>query len=599
LIRFNPFFLINKIIASIRSQGVINTVHKTVLYLKQNPDLISTGNLITEYEKWLESKVPSIHQMKAGLESFKRHPKISIIMPVFNGDVRWLSKAVDSVQKQFYPNWELCIIDDGSSRSETLDFLNTIRNVRIRIKFLENNHGIAEASNIGAKLSEGEYIAFLDHDDEITVDSLYEVVKAVNESDPDMIYSDEDKIDQLQKHRNPFFKPDWSPDLLRSQNYICHFTAIRKSVFNAVGGFRKGFEGAQDHDLFLRISEITNRIYHIPKVLYSWREIETSTAGNPYSKPKAQENGLRSVASHIQRRYGSNAEVKESEHLFVYDVRHRFPDHLLVSIIIPTKDNIRYLDPCVASILQKSSYKNYEILIIDNRSERPESHVWFSRISKDHNRVRILTADYPFCWSKLNNHGVSEAKGDIFIFLNNDTKVISSDWIERLGGEAFRDEVGAAGPLLLYEDGSIQHGGVVVGLGGWADHMFKAMKPVHYGSPYVSPMVKRNVLAVTGSCMAMSRKTIEKLGGFDESFMICGSDVEICIRAHELGLLNVYNPFVKMFHFESKTRLPHDIPKCDFDMSVKHYKHYRASGGDPYFNVNLSLKTPVPTLSEL
>ncbi|MEW5909846.1 MAG: glycosyltransferase family 2 protein, partial [Thermodesulfobacteriota bacterium] len=548
-------------------------------------------------DQWLESKRPSPGRIKAEMESFKLHPKISVIMPVFNGDVRWLSKAVDSVQAQLYSNWELCIVDDGSSRSETLDFLKRVKDPKIKIQFSDTNHGISEASNRAVDSAEGAYVAFLDHDDELFSHALYEVVKAINAYDPDLIYSDEDKIDQYQKHRNPFFKPDWSPDLLRSQNYICHFTTIRKSVFNAVGGFRSGFEGAQDHDLFLRISEISNRIYHIPKVLYSWREIETSTAGNPYSKPKARDNGLRCIAEHLERCHGSSADVKESENLFVYDVRHHMPKDLLVSIIIPTKDNIRYLDSCVESIIKKSSYENYEILILDNRSETAESKAWLLHIPERYHRIRVINADYPFCWSKLNNHGISEAKGDILIFLNNDTKVISSDWIERLGGDAFRDDVGAAGPLLLYEDGTIQHAGVVVGLGGWADHLFKAMKPIHFGSPYVSPMVKRNVLAVTGSCMAMSKKTLEKLGGFDESFAVCGSDVEICIRAHESGLFNLYNPFVKLYHFESKTRIPHDIPQCDFDMSVKHYKHYRTDGGDPFFNINLSLNTPIPTLA--
>ncbi len=582
--------------ASIRSQGIINTFHKTLLYLKQNRDFITPGKFFTEYEKRVQLRSPSANLIENEIKYLTRYPKISMIMPVFNVDIRWLSKAVDSVQKQLYTKWELCIVDDGSSKCETLEFLKTIRNPKIKIKFLEKNYGISEATNLAVGIADGEYIAFLDHDDEITSDALYEVVKAINVSNPDFIYSDEDKIDQNQKRRNPFFKPDWSPDLLRSQNYICHFAAVRKSVFDAAGGFRNGFEGAQDHDLFLRISEITNRIHHIPKVLYSWREIETSTAGNPYSKPDAQENGRRCVAEHVQRRYGSNAEVKECEHLFVYDVAFKIPDASLVSVIIPTKDNIRYLDACIESIIEKSSYRNYEIIILDNRSERAESQVWFSRIVEQHDRIRVIKADYPFCWSKLNNQGISEARGNVFIFLNNDTKVISEDWIERLSGEALREDVGAVGPLLLYEDGTIQHAGVVVGLGGWADHIFKAMKPVHYGSPYVSPMLKRNVLAVTGSCMAMSRKTIEKLGGFEEKFIICGSDVEMCIRAHEAGLVNIYNPFVKLYHFESKTRIAHDIPKCDFEMSIRHYKHYREIGGDPFYNRNLSLKDTTPSL---
>ncbi|PIP27126.1 MAG: glycosyl transferase family 2 [Candidatus Moranbacteria bacterium CG23_combo_of_CG06-09_8_20_14_all_39_10] len=588
--------LLKKGIVSIRSQGVMNTVHKAAWYLKQNRDIISFYNEATDYERWLELRSPHRKTIQQEIEKFRKRPKISIIMPVYNIETKWLSAAIHSVRDQLYSNWELCISDDGSSNSETLHFLKKIRDPRIKIQFLKKNDGISSASNSAIKMAEGEFVAFLDHDDEITEDALFEIVKAINAEDPDFIYSDEDKIDCNGKRRNPFFKPDWSPDLLRSQNYICHFVAIRKSILDKIGGFRKGFEGAQDYDLFLRVSEETNQICHIPKVLYSWREIETSTAGNPFSKPKAQKSGLLAVGDHLKRLYGKNAQVKECEHPFVYDAYFSFPDDSLVSIIIPTKDNIPYLDACVESIFQKSSHPKFEIIILNNRSQEADSKSWFIRIAKKYGNISIIEADYPFCWSRLNNHGIHEASGDVFIFLNNDTRVISSDWIERLGGHALRDDVGIVGPLLLYEDGAIQHAGVVVGLGGWADHVYKGNKPIHFGSPYVSPMVKRNVLAVTGSCMVISRKTLEKIGEFDESFLICGSDVEICIRAHEAGLLNVYDSFVRLYHYESKTRVAHDIPKCDFQMSIRYYKHYREIGGDPFYNKNLSLKDTIPNL---
>ncbi len=588
--------LLKKTIASIRSQGAVNTFRKASSYLKQNRDLIPLHGEATDYARWLNQNPCDREILVGEIEKLRIKPKISIIMPVFDIEVKWLSAAIRSVEKQIYPNWELCISDDGSSNPETIRFLKKIREPRIKVQFLEKNRGISFASNSALKMAGGEFISFLDHDDVLTEDALFETAKAINSREPDFIYSDEDKIDEIGKRRNPFFKPDWSPDLLRSQNYICHLAVIRKSILDKVGGFREGLEGAQDHDLFLRVSEATDRIVHIPKVLYSWREIDSSTAGNPFSKPKAQKNGLQAVSDHLRRRYGSQAQAGESEHLFVYDSRFELSEGVKVSIIIPTRDNIGYLDACVGSILENSTHRRFEILVLNNRSSGPESLSWFSDVQRKNSRVRVVEADYPFCWSKLNNHGIREARGEVFIFLNNDTRVISEDWMERLGGQALRDDAGAVGPLLLYEDGTIQHAGVVVGLGGWADHLYKGMATVHFGSPYVSPLVKRNVLAVTGSCMAMSRKTIEKIGGFDESFLVCGSDVEICIRAHEAGLFNIFDPFVKLHHFESKTRSPHDIPECDFRMSDRHYKHYRRVGGDPFFNANLSLSTTSPSL---
>ena len=588
--------LLKKGLVSLRSAGWRKSYQKTRYYLQQNKDLFSLRSIEGDYEKWLAINKNPKKKILREMKKLKIRPRISIVMPVYNVDPKWLRLAIGSAQNQFYQEWELCIVDDASTRADTIDYLKSICDSRIKTKFLNTNKGISGASNEAIRMATGDYIAFLDHDDEITEDALFEVVVSINKTDPDLIYSDEDKIDRNGKRRNPFFKPDWSPDLLRCQNYICHFTVIRKKLIESIGGFREGFEGAQDHDLFLRASENTDRIHHIPKVLYGWREIETSTAGNPLSKPNAQESALRSVNEHVKRVFGSDAYAKSSEHLFVFDVIYPNRNRSLVSIIIPTRDKIDYLDPCIQSIFKKTSYPNYEIIILDNNSEEETSRNWFEEISRKHSNILVIDAFYPFCWSKLNNRGMDAARGDVFIFLNNDTRVISPDWIDRLSGQALRKDVGMVGPLLLYEDGSIQHAGVVAGLGGWADHIYQLMHPVHFGSPFVSPMVERNVLAVTGSCMVVSRKTIEKIGKFDENFLVCGSDVEICIRAFENGLLNIYDPFVKLYHYESKTRVPKDIPQCDFEMSNKHYKHYRMKGGDPFFNINLSLAGNIPKI---
>ena len=591
------FPLLKKGILSIRREGLGKFIEKARYYIRRNKDILTLGIIKGDYHRWMKKNKLSKRKIEKEITGFRYRPKISIIIPVFNVDPKWLMLVIKSVKNQFYENWEVCIADDCSTNPETINYLESIHHPKIKIKFLDKNQGISVASNEAIKISTGEYIALLDNDDEITKDALFEVVKAINEKDLDLIYSDEDKVDRYGNKTKPFFKPDWSPDLLRSQNYICHFTVIKKTILDSVKGFRKGFEGAQDHDLFLRISEKTNKIHHIPKVLYSWREIETSTACNSLSKPYAQAAGLNAVDEHLKRVFGTGAYANESEYLFLYDTRFSLNKEPLVSIIIPTKDEINYLKNCVESILTKSTYTKYEIIILDNNSKRSKTKSWLKEMNK-YSNIRVIAARYPFCWSKLNNHGIAEANGDVFIFLNNDTEVISNDWIERLAEQSIRDDVGAVGPLLLYGDGTIQHAGVVVGLGGWADHIFKGMKPIHIGSPYLSPMVKRNVLAVTGSCLVISRKTVDKIGKFDENFLVCGSDVEICLRAYERGLKNIYDPFVRLYHFESKTRIPDNIPSCDFEMSKRHYKKYIENCGDPYFNVNLSLNNITPMLRE-
>lgn len=553
------------------------------------------------YSSWLvknELTPADIDSIRKQIVCFTDRPLVSVIMPVFNVAPVWLDQAIQSIKAQIYPEWELCIVDDGSTRLDTIAYLESVNHPRITKKTLNKNSGISVASNTAVEIAVGEYIALMDHDDAITKNALFEMVRAINSRNPDLIYSDEDRIDEAGNRRKPFFKPDWSPDLLRSQNYICHLTVIRKAMFEKVGGFRRGFDGAQDHDLFLRISEKTDRIYHVPKILYSWREIDTSTTINPGSKPLAQSSGLKAVNDHLKvncRDDVSIAYAQESEHLFVFDARYPLNGNPLVSIIIPTKDQTGYLKNCLDSISAKSSYENYEIIVLNNNSEEAGTMAFLEKARSTNHKLKVVDAPYAFNWSRLNNHGIREANGDLFIFLNNDTEVISKDWMERLAEQALRDGIGAVGPLLLYADGTIQHAGVVVGMGGWADHVFKGMRPQHLMNGFVSPMVRRNVLAVTGSCLVISRKTMENIGPFNEEFTVCGSDVELCLRAHQNGLKNIYDPFVRLYHFESKTRAPENIPAGDFEMSRKHYHRY-FDDGDPFYNRNLSLYSTSPAI---
>lgn len=522
--------------------------------------------------------------------------KFSIVMPVYNVEIKWLEKAIESVKRQNYVNWEICMADDCSTKEGVREYLKSVESDKIKVAYLEKNQGISGASNAAAALATGDYIVLMDNDDAITYDALYEFLRKIKETDADIVYSDQNIIDESDNGREPLHKPDWSPDLFLSQMYIGHLLGFKKSLFDLVGGFRTEFNGSQDYDLVLRMIEHTDKIEHVSKVLYGWRDLPSSTATNPGSKPYAQTAGLNAIQSHLDRIYGEGkATALETEDLFVYDVRYHYDVMPKVSVIIPTKDHVDLLKQDIDSIEELTTYKDYEIIVLDNNSEKEESFKYFEEVQKQYSNVTVHKAAFEFNWSKLNNYGMTLAKGDVYVFMNNDMKLITPDWLERLAEKAMRDDVGIVGGLLLYEDDTIQHAGVVVGIQGWADHIYKGMKPVHYGSPYVSPMVTRNVTACTGALMAISKKVIERIGGFDEDFIICGSDIEICIRAYLRGYVNIYDPHIKLYHYESKSRDSY-IPEVDFEMSAFAYRTYREEG-DPYYNCNLDYNLTTPTVT--
>lgn len=526
----------------------------------------------------------------------EKKPKISLVMPVYNVEPKWLSHAIESVSRQLYDDFEFIIIDDGSTNEETLSLLRQIAPQRAIVQFNEHNKGISGASNDGVALATGDYIALLDHDDELRENALYEVAKAIGTHNPDVLYSDEARIDSMGIKKRPFLKPDWSPDLLRSQMYVGHLLVFRKTLFNKIGGFRSQFDGSQDYDLMLRFSECTSNIHHIPQILYFWREIESSTALNPQIKPSSHPAGLEALDQHLKRVYGGAAHGDKTDFHFVYDARYPFPSSTTVSIIIPTKDQCQLLSNCVQSILDKTAYRNYEIIIMNNESEEEKTNRWFNKMTSLHANIKVIDAAYPFNWSKINNHGVQHARGEVLVFVNNDTVVISPEWLTRICENALRPEVGVVGGLLLYEDGTIQHAGVVVGMGGWADHVFKKSRPLHKFHPFLSPLVPRNVSAVTGACLGIERKIFDEIGRFDENFTICGSDVDLCLKAMKKGFFNLYNPFIRLYHFESKSRTPF-IPDNDFIMSKTSYAELLDTG-DPYYNTNLSLASVQPALAQ-
>lgn len=553
------------------------------------------------YDSWRERNELPIAEGR-GKELAENGVLISIVMPTYNTPAKFLVQAIQSVLRQTYPKWELCIADDRSTETHVKKILEEYSRKDSRIRYVvrsENGH-ISAATNSAIALSSADYIAFMDHDDLIHENALFEFASAISTSpDVDVWYSDEDKVDSEGNRCRPFFKPDWSAHLLYSQQYIGHMVCAKKSAVQDVGGCRKGYEGAQDYDLLLRLSDSGARFGHIPKILYHWREHENSTASSADSKPYAHHAGLKAARESMQTRYAALIDGCE-EAIGVFTYRPVFSSTAIrpASLIIPTRDRVDLLKVCLDSLIEKTRRCSYEVIIIDNGSVEPRTADFLNSLVSKFSFVRVIRDDSDFNWSVLNNIGAKFAKNDVLVFLNNDVEVIDEDWLYWLSGYATLPDVGCVGGLLLYPDRTIQHAGVVVGMNGWADHVFKGGAPIHYSSPYVSPMLARNVLANTGACMAIDRNRFFEIGGFDEKFIVCGSDVEIGIRADALGYKNVYCPYSTMIHYESKTRDPSKVPARDFEMSAIKYEPYRTKSCDPYYSKNLCRESVIPRLGE-
>ncbi len=441
------------------------------------------------------------------INNFKNKPLISIVMPVYNAPKSYLEKAIDSIEKQFYINWELCICDDGSTNKETIEYLKSLNHKKIKVIFLEKNSGISVATNKAIELSIGEYIAFMDNDDEITPDALHEVVKVINSSDADFIYSDEDFISLEGKYVNPHFKSDFNPELLLCHNYITHFVVVKKTLGDSVGWLRSQYDGAQDYDFVLRATEVSKQVVHIPKVLYHWRMSETSTSFDSSVKPKALENG-RSVVKDTLDRRDIKADVVHGNLPFFYKVNYELIREPLVSIIIPFKDKPEFLKMCIESILNKSTYKNFEIIGISNNSCEHETFEEMSRLKAIDKRVNFYEYNVPFNYSQINNFAVTNyAKGEHVILLNNDIEIISENWIEEMLMYSQKQDVGCVGAKLYYPDGKIQHAGVIMGLGGYAAHSHRFHDKDSKG--YFNRLFTvQNLSAVTGACLMIKKSCI-------------------------------------------------------------------------------------------
>jgi GT2 family glycosyltransferase len=445
------------------------------------------------------------------------------------------------------------------------------------------NGGISAASNGALSLASGEFVGLLDHDDELTPDALFEVVKLLNETpDLDFIYTDEDKLSPEGRREEPFFKPDWSPDLLLSLNYITHLAVIRRHLLEEVGGFTEGLEGSQDYDLFLRISEKTQKIGHIAKPLYSWRKIPQSTAYDSHVKPYAHSAGQQALQAHLHRRGIAGEVVDGLITPYRYRVRYPINGQPLVSIIIPTKDRVELLKGCIDSIEGKTTYRNFEIIILDNQSEKPDTLAYLA--SSSH---RVVSVPNPFNYSRINNIGVTHARGEFLLFLNNDTVVITEEWLTAMLEHAQREKVGAVGAKLLYPNQTIQHAGAVLGFRGVAGHVFWHMQDKERG--YCDfPHVIRNYSAVTAACLMMKKSIFTEVGGFNEGIQVAFNDIDLCLRIREKGYLIVYTPYATLYHLESASRKKLH-PADDEEYFRKRWASV-IHAGDPYYNPHLSLE---------
>ena len=550
--------------------------------------------LSNEYQVWLEKHrlpVDQIPALREEARQFAHQPLISIITPVFNPPARGLEDAINSVLAQAYENWELILIDDASTDPETLAALPTLvgRDARIRFARRDENGGISIASNNGLALAKGEWVGFLDHDDLLEPDALFEIVRLLqSRPDADLIYSDEDRLTE-NGFEKPLLKPDWSPDYFLSYNYLAHFTCLRRGLLDEIGVFKPQYDGVQDYDLFLRLSEKTQRIYHVPRVLYHWRRTDTSTADNIRRKPKALEAGKQAIEEHLQRR-GEVGHVTIDWRTHAYWVKRDVRSEEKISIIIPTRDQVDLLQRCLDSLTSKTRYHNYEIVIVDNDSTTEDARAYFSSIPH-----RVLHFPGPFNFSAVNNFAVEQTESPWLLFLNNDIEVIDGDWLNTMAEHIQRREVGAVGARLLYPDDTIQHAGVVVGVGYVAQHAFHRFPAEH---PGVSRQLQitRNYSAVTAACLLTRRDVFEEVRGFDEERLpVTYNDVDLCLKMRRADYLIVYTPFARLYHHESASRRRTVEP---MEAEVMQERWPEILQRDPYYNPNLSRKRADFSLGE-
>jgi glycosyltransferase involved in cell wall biosynthesis len=546
---------------------------------------------ITEYNKWLNE-----NKSQTEYVILNKRPLMSFIIPVYNIDKNSLSTCLDSILAQTYENFEVCIADDCSNKKETKETLEEYKkkDKRIKIIYRKTNGNISAASNTALKMAKGEYICLVDDDDTLDKDALYENVRVINEnSKVDFIYSDEDKINLKGQYCDPNFKSDFAPDSLLSSNYICHFSVIKRNLVELVGGFEIGLEGAQDYDLFLKVTEKSKNIYHIPKILYHWRMVEGSTSMTISNKSYAIEKGKIAIQNALKRRK-IKASVSVDPKSYYYIVTYLCSKEPKISIIIPTRDHVDILKKCIESIYSKTTYKNFEIIIADNSSKEKETLSYFENCKKSHSNIKIVKCNMEFNYSKINNTAVRESSGDYIVLLNNDTEIITPEWLSIMVGYAMQKHIGTVGVKLLYpEDETVQHAGVILGLGGVASHAYLYASRDELGLngrlrvPY-------NYSANTAACLMVNKKKYFEVDGLNEELKVAYNDIDFNLKLLKKGYYNVFLPQVEVFHYESKSR--------GLDTTTEKYKRFleeskymwnrweKILNNDHFYNKNYSKK---------
>jgi len=558
-----------------------------------NPKYIPKYHIISNdietdnYKTWIENSEQNIKYSTLIYE-----PLFSIIMPVYNTDTLFLDEAIKSVLNQNYTNWELCIADDASTDDEVLKVLKKYEtNPKVKIRYKTKNEHISKTSNEALKLAVGEYVVFLDHDDRLAPFALSEVAQTIAKNkSTKLIYSDEDKIDQKGNRFAPYFKSDWNPDLFFSQNYINHLTVIKKEIIDKIGGFKVGVEGSQDYDLILRSLKYIkdDEIVHIPKILYHWRAIEGSSAYSAFEKGYTTKAGIKALKDYFQ----DKAKVTQGLLPNTYKIEYPLDKKPFISIIIPTKDMVDILKKCIASIFEKTNYEDYEIIIINNNSVKKETFDYFEVI-KHNKKIKILDYNKPFNYSKINNFAVSKAKGNILVFMNNDIEIISQNWLCEMVRHNLRKEIGVVGTKLYYPNNTIQHAGVILGIGGVAGHSHKYFSKDDDGY-FARLKIVQNYSAVTGALMSVRREIFDEIDGFEEKLIVAFNDIDFCLKVLSKGYRNLWTPYVEAIHYESISRGKEDnnekIKRFAQEVEFMKNKWNDVLINDKYYNPNLTLQ---------
>lgn len=582
--------MIKRFFEYLKENGIKETVYKILFGMQEEFD----------YDAWFRrNRILDEELERQKKIVFPYAPKISILVPTFNTPKDLLIEMIESVRNQSYANWQLCIAD-GSNQEETKNILKEYvsKDNRIVVSWLDKNYGISGNTNKALELADGEYTALFDHDDVLELNALYEVVSSLQEVHHDIVYTDEDKLNgKTLQYEDPNFKSDYNEDLLLSHNYITHFFVVKTNILREVGGFNSEYDGAQDYDVILKCVEKTNDIHHIAKILYHWRMHEGSTALNPESKMYCYIAGEKAIQHHLDRiGVKTKVEMRKKPYWGLYHVEYLLDEDPLVSIVIPNYEHEDVLKTCIDSLYNVNTYKNFEIIIVENNSKKKSTFDYYEQVQADHENVKVVTWEgTEFNFSAINNFGAKYAKGQYLLFLNNDTKVIAPEAIREMVGTCSKNNVGIVGAKLLYQDNTIQHAGVVIGFMGYARHIMNDIEGLKDPGYMMRAQLNCDYSAVTAACMMTKKSLFEELHGFDESFKVACNDIDYCLRVGKKNYLVVFNSFAKFYHFESKSRgYENSLEKVNrFNREVEIWQdRWRdiLENGDPYYNVNFKIE---------